>query len=185
MWLWTHNRIYWTSQCATRTSLHWALTGYTWKASESSPQNDPLFWVALKLLLHKMQIFFFFFLSWHCKGDIVSHFLSLCVLSSSRFASLHLSFLPLPTLVCPLGISSEHSPPFFFSIRVMDGGGIEREYDEEGMRYCTEAVTLTESTEQCTREIGSGATAGEHWFVSCFVLGFFFVSGSMQGDLSA
>lgn len=28
----------------------------------------------------------------------------------------------------------------------------EREYDEEGMRYCTEAVTLTESTEQCTRE---------------------------------
>lgn len=24
----------------------------------------------------------------------------------------------------------------------------EREYDEEGMRYCTEAVTLTESTEQ-------------------------------------
>ena len=28
----------------------------------------------------------------------------------------------------------------------------EREHDEEGMRYCTEAVTLTESTEQCTRE---------------------------------
>lgn len=59
-------------------------------------------------------LFFFFFLSWHCMGDIVSHFLSLCVSSSSRFASLHLSFLPLPTLVCPLGISSEHSPPFFF-----------------------------------------------------------------------
>lgn len=24
--------------------------------------------------------------------------------------------------------------------------------DEEGMRYCTEAITLTETTEKCTRE---------------------------------
>lgn len=106
-----------------------------------------------------MQIFFFFKVG-IAKGDIISHFLFLCVSSSLRFASLHLCFLPQPTLVCPLGISSEHSPPFFFffSIRVMNKRergkqmNKEREYDEEGMRHCTEAVTLTESTEQCTRK---------------------------------
>lgn len=77
----------------------------------------PLFWVALKPLF-----FIYFFLH---KAKILSvgiageHQIIFSVSPSPPLSSLsvplHLSASPLPALGCPLGISSEHSPPVFSS----------------------------------------------------------------------
>ena len=54
------------------------------------------------------------FFSWYCRAGNIVPYLSpfVCL---PLLVCLHLSASPLPTLICPLGISSEHFPPFFSS----------------------------------------------------------------------
>lgn len=128
-----------------------------------------LSWVALKPLLHTTRIFF----SWHCRGTSY-HIFSLCVSLLALRLSSSLCFAPANTRLPPRNIFRALFPIFFHQgyERERGRGGKqmnkEREYDEEGMRYCTEAVTLTEHWAMY-KGIRLGATAGEHWFVSCFL----------------
>lgn len=61
---------------------------------------------------------------WYCRGASF-HISELSVSLSLVSVPLHLSASPLPTLLCPLGISSEHPPPphFFHESYEREGGG--------------------------------------------------------------
>lgn len=81
----------------------------------------------------------------HCILFSLSLSLSVCVILSLLFIT--------PLSPAPLGISSECRAPFFHQAYEKEGKtqkNKKRWWDEEGVRYCTEAVTLTESTEKCT-----------------------------------
>lgn len=110
-------------ECHMCTCSLWALTGYKWYASECSLHRDPFVLSSFQASFTQDEEL----ACWHFRATsyhIFSFSACLSLSPSSLCVPLHLSASPLPTLVCPPGISLQRSPPFpFHQGYEREGGG--------------------------------------------------------------